>query len=256
MTPRITLRLLMSAVLVTSPLHVTCGVGANEPSATDVVGALTKRQGGAHALDRWKCGKIAYRTHGGIIPREMGAVDITEVFDFPNNFKRTVTSDAPNGKHTSTYILSSDGGWMLEAGRPPVAIDSSFANRPRHSFADILDLAPLESHIQHVRLLGPAKRDGTDTICIELASDELGSCQYFVARETGLLVEYSHTTVDPTTGKDAAIVTTLRRYRDIDGIPVPMSISATRNGDPLLSIEIRALEFKDSYPASTFKAED
>lgn len=141
---------------------------------------------------------------------------------------------------------------MTSPGKPTIELDPSFADRRRHTFAKFASIAQLGDHVSDVSIIGRLDIDGTPVVHLRLTSQELGSVDSFVNRTTGLLVKTSTKTADPFTGVESTIEMELSDYREIDGIPVPMTLKGTSNGKTLISVKISDLEFKKSIPASTF----
>lgn len=224
----------------------------DDASLTQIVDTLVTRHGGSTAADRWKCGTIQFTTSAGIFPATLGSVTVTESFEFPGSFKRSFVAESPEGEIDFTFTINEQGGWMTSPGKPTMEISRSFADRERHTFADIANVAHLRANVSQLSIVDRFDVDGKPAVHLRLESEELGRGEFFVDLRSGLLVKTSKQTQDLLTGVDATIETRLGKYEEIDGIPVPMTFSATSDGKKILEVEITSVEFKDSLPASIF----
>ncbi len=242
----------MSAGVLAAPTHADSPAIEDHATVVEIIETLIKRHGGKNAADRWKCGTVTFTTSAGILPPGMGAATVSESFVFPNFFKRSIIVDSPDGKVDLTFVINRDGGWMTSPGKPTLEIPRSFADRERHTFADISAVAHLREYIEHLTIVKKIDIDGKPAIQLRLESGDQMTGDFFVDLQTGLLVETSKQTLDPTTGTPAIISTRLGRYKDFDGIAVPMVFTATSDGKKMLEVTIARLEFKETLPESTF----
>lgn len=242
----------MSACVIAARTHAEPPAIDDTDSVSDIVDTLLNRHGGENATNRWKCGTLSFTTSEGILPPGLGSVTVTESFDFPSFFKRSIIAESPEGKVDLTFIINREGGWMTSPGKPTIEISRSFADRDRHTFADISAVAHLRDNIEHVTVVKKLDIDGRPAIQLRLDSKDLGRADFFVELQSGLLVGTSKQAQDPVSGEQAAISTRLGEYKDIEGIPVPMAFSATSNGRKLLEVAITGVKFEDSLPDSTF----
>lgn len=242
----------MSAGVLTAQTRADSPAINDSATIADIVDTLVERHGGNKATDRWKCGTLKFTTSVGILPPGLGPATVTESFDFPNFFKRSIIAESPEGKIDLKFIINKEGGWMTSPGKPTMEIPRSFADRERHTFADISAVAHLRANIKHLTVVKKLDIDGKPSVQLRLDSNDLGRGDFFVDLQSGLLVGTSKQTVDPITGTQATISTRLGKYKDIEGVPVPMAFSATSNGKKMLEVAITSVEFKDSLPDSTF----
>ncbi len=113
-------------------------------------------------------------------------------------------------------------------------------------------MAHLRDNIENLTIVKKLDIDSKPAIQLRLESEDLGTGDFFVDLRSGLLVGTSKQTLDPTTGTQAIISTRLGKYKDFEGISVPMAFAATSDGKKMLDVTIEKLEFKDSLPDSTF----
>ncbi|MEM8672167.1 MAG: hypothetical protein AAGG48_31925 [Planctomycetota bacterium] len=244
--------LAMSWCLSTSQARAEPPAIDDNATVAEIVETLIKRHGGKNASDRWKCGTIEFTTTAGILPPGMGTATVTESFAFPNFFKRSFVADSPDGGIDLTFVINKDGGWMTSPGKPTMEIPRAFADRERHTFADICAVAHLRDNIENLRIVKKLDIDSKPAIQLRFESEDLGTGDFFVDLQSGLLVGTSKQTLDPTTGTQAVISTRLGKYKNFGGIAVPMAFTATSDGKKMLDVTIARLEFKDSIPDSTF----
>ncbi len=221
-------------------------------TVAEIVETLIKRHGGKNAPDRWGCGTIKFTTTAGILPPGIGTATVTESFAFPSFFKRSIVADSTDGEIDLTFIINKDGGWMTSPGKPTMEIPRAFADRERHTFADICAVAHLRDNIGNLTIVRKLDIDSKPAIQLRLESEDLGTGDYFVDLQSGLLVGTSKQTLDPITGTQAIISTRLGMYKYFEGVAVPMAFSATSDGKKMLDVTIAKLEFKDSLPDSSF----
>ena len=242
----------MSWCVLTAQTHADSPTIDDNATVAEIVETLIKRHGGKSASDHWKCGTIEFTTTAGILPPGMETATVTESFAFPNFFKRSIVADSPDGEIDLTFIINKDGGWMTSPGKPTMEIPRAFADRERHTFADICAVAHLRDNIENLTIVKKLDIDSKPAIQLRLESEGLGTGDFFVDLHPGLLVGTSKQTLDPTTGIQAIISTRLGKYKDFKGIAVPMAFTATSDGKKMLDVTIAKLEFKDSLPDSTF----
>ena len=223
----------------------------NDATVTEIIEALIKSHGGNKSSKLWKCGIIEFTTSEGIVPSGMGAATVTESFCFPNFFKRSIDADSPGGKIFLTFVVNKNGSWMTSPGKPTVTIPRPFADREQHAFAAISTVSHLRDYISNLTVIKKLDIDGHPAIQLRLESDQ-ETGDFFVDVQSGLLVGTARESLDPITKKPIIISTRLRKYTNVDGIPVPLSFSSKCNGKKMLEVTITKLEFKDSLPDSTF----
>lgn len=242
----------MSVCVIAAQTHAEPPAIDDTDSVSKIVDTLVKRHGGKNAANLWKCGTLKFTTSEGILPPGLGTVTVTESFDFPSFFKRSIIAESPEGKVDLTFIINKDGGWMTSPGKPTIEIPRSFADRDRHTFAEISAVAHLRDKIEHVKVVMKLDIDGRPAVQLRLESIDMGSADFFVDSQSGLLVGTSKQAQDPVTGHQATISTRLGDYKDIEGMPVPMTFSAISDGRKVLEVAITRVEFEDSLPKSTF----
>ncbi len=240
------------ACVFASEVHADAPAIDETDTVADIVNTLIERHGGTKATDRWKCGSLKFTTTAGILPLGLGPATVTEDFNFPNSFNRSVVVDSPNGKIDLKFIVNEEGGWMTSPGKPTMEIPRSFADRDWQTFADLSAVTHLREHLGSLAVVKKLDIDGKPAIQLRLDSQDVGSGDFFIDLHSGLLIGTTKTTLDPISGNQAIISTRLGKYEDVDGIPVPMAFTATSNGKKMLQVEIHSVEFKNSIPDSTF----
>ncbi len=127
----------MSWCVLAAQTHADSPTIDDNATVEEIVETLIKRHGGKNASDHWKCGTVRFTTTAGILPPGMGTATVTESFAFPSFFRRSIVADSPDGEIDLTFIINKDGGWMTSPGRPTMEMPRAFADRERHTFADI-----------------------------------------------------------------------------------------------------------------------
>jgi hypothetical protein len=227
-----------------------------DATVAEIVQILVERHGGARAVSRWRCGTITYVASPGLLPVELGPVRIKDSFDFPNGLLRSASTISHETPVEVTFVINEQGGWMTVKGHDPTAIDRSGVQREFHMFADYCNVSFLLDQVSNLRLVRRLEIEGKKTVQLHLESKELGSGDYFVDVETGLLTATSKVQVDPLTGAESIVAVRIGAYRDVDGIPVAMKFNSTSNGRPHLGAKIESVEFKESLPPGTFAKPD
>jgi hypothetical protein len=179
-----------------------------DAAVADIVREVVSRHGGQQAIERWNCGTITYSARGGAIPAD-GVATHTEAFDFPGRFRRLATIEFPGVRNQSQMVavINQRGSWLVINDGEPIASDGTFAQRDRHSFADVISVAHLEGLVNDITKGEVLDVDRSPALRLTLAVEQANPVDYLIDVQTGLLALMSKRGFDPTSGRESTIET-------------------------------------------------
>jgi hypothetical protein len=262
---RVTLPGLCLVALACAAWHsVTVGSGPNPEAAAQTPGKLLatdtaegvvakaiKACGGAEKINRWQVGKIKYKTSGSVLAGLPPGADCTveETFQYPNQFKRAV-STMVNGKSlTVVYVMNGKQAWV-KRGDSVEALTYSFSPKQRHDFARIIDFTGL-TNIK-ITLVGEQRVENRPALVVRGEFEKNRKIDCYFDKATAFLVKTSEVAQDPRSGKQVMKEAVLADYKEIQGGQVPRRIKTYINGDLKLDIAILDIRFMEKIDEKEF----
>jgi hypothetical protein len=152
------------------------------------------------------------------------------------------------------FVINYGKGRTKKDDGPAVAIDNDVTSKAEHLFARHCNLLPLAEPGADVQLTraGTELVDGIETLVVRARSEQIGEIEFSFAAQSGLYVRCKQALPGTDPSKPQFNETLLSDYKDVQGAPLPMRITAKQAGRAFLDITIVDASFAEGFDEDTF----
>jgi len=219
----------------------------------DIVSKAIKAHGGEEKLTRLKVTKMKAK---GTIDIMGNSVDYTleSVSQHPDQMRNEFKMDVMGQPVSIVMVMNKTEAWRSINGQTMELEGSELADAKDDAYGDYLEsLVPLlkEKDIK-LEALGESKVDDKPAVGIKVSSKGHKEFKMFFDKESNLLVKTQKRSKDPT-NNDVDAETFVSKYKEVDGVKVPMKLLLKHDGKKFLDADITDVKLLEKVDDSTFK---
>jgi hypothetical protein len=247
------MRKLFATAVALSLCLALSGIVRAQDATQAIIDKAIKAHGGLEKMGKFKAAQSKGKGTLSLMGNEINMT--TESFyQAPDKTKSVSQLEIMGQAFKQTLVVNGDKVWLKVNDMTPDLPEKVLNSIKDGVYVETLGrLLFLKDKSLELAALGEMKIDDKDVVGLKVTSKGRPDVSMYFDKESGLLLQTEHRTVDPITVQEITQKTSLKEYKEIEGIKRPTRIVIERDGNKFLDMEILEVKLLDKLDDNEFQ---